>query len=240
VLVTLEEAAAAVPDGASVGIARFSPMALIRKLVELGRKDLHVIGVPVGELAVDYLIGAGAVRSLETSGVDFGEHGFAPNFTRAVEEGRLRVIDSSCPALLMALQAGASGIPFTPVPGLIGTDLLARRADWKLVDDPFHPGRRIVLVPALVPDFALVHALRADPRGNAVTTTKNDDRLLIQAARRVVMTVEEITPDALESLAPSEQVIPSAYIDLLAEAPAGGIRAGDVERHLARETRLAG
>jgi glutaconate CoA-transferase subunit A len=188
----------------------------------------------VGELAVELLIVAGAVRSLETSGVDLGEHGFAPAFTRAVESGTLKVIDSTCPALLMALQAGASGIPFTPVPGLIGTDLLARRTDWKVVDDPYHSGRQVVIVPAIAPEFALVHALRADPRGNAVTSTRNDDRLLIQAARRVVMTVEEITADALESLQPDEQVIPSAYIDVLAEAPGGGIRPEDVERYLAR------
>ena len=228
----LAELAAEVPDGASVAIGRFSPLALVRELIRLGRKDLHLIGVPVGELAVDMLIGAGAVRSIETSGVDLGEHGFAPRFTRAVEEGRLRVTDSSCPALLMALQAGASGVSFTPVPGLIGTDLLARRSDWKVVDDPFRSGYKTVLVPAIVPEFALVHAHRADPRGNAVTSTRNDDRLLIQAARRVLMTVEEITPDALESLQADEQVVPSAYIELIAEAPGGGIRDGDVERYL--------
>jgi glutaconate CoA-transferase subunit A len=233
VLVTLQQAAAAIPDGASVGIGRFSPLALVRELIRSGRKNLHLIGVPTGELAVEMLIAAGAVRSLETSGVDLGEHGFAPSFTRAVEGGELTVLDSSCPALLMALQAGASGIPFTPVPGLIGTDLLARRSDWKLADDPFHPGRKLVLVPAIAPDFALVHALRADPRGNAVIGTQHDDRLLIQAARQVVMTVEEVTPDALESLQPDEQVIPAAYVDLMAEAPLGGIRAGDVERYLA-------
>ena len=226
--------AAEVPDGATVAIGRFSPMALVRELIALGRKDLHLIGVPVGELAVDMLIAAGAARSIETSGVDLGEHGFAPAFTRAVEEGRLRVLDSTCPALLLALQAGASGVSFTPVPGLLGTDLLGRRPDWKVVDDPFRPGAKVVLVPAIAPDFGLVHALRADPVGNAVTGTKHDDRLLIQASRRVLMTVEEITPDALESLQPDEQVIPSAYIDLIAEAPGGGVRAGDVERYLAR------
>jgi glutaconate CoA-transferase, subunit A len=234
VIVDLAGLAAEVPDGATVGIGRFSPLALVRELIALGRRDLHVVGVPVGELAVDMLIGAGAVRSIETSGVDLGEHGLAPQFTKAVEEGRLRVIDSSCPALLMALQAGASGVSFTPVPGLLGTDLLTRRTDWKVSDDPFRAGAKVVLVPAIAPDFALVHALRADPRGNAVTGTKHDDRLLIQAARRVLMTVEEITPDALESLQPDEQVIPSAFIDLVAEAPGGGIREGDVERYLAR------
>src|SRR5919198_733214 len=83
VIVDLARLAAEVPDGATVAIGRFSPMALVRELIALGRKDLHLIGVPVGELAVDMLIGAGAVRSIETSGVDLGEHGFAPAFTTA-------------------------------------------------------------------------------------------------------------------------------------------------------------
>jgi glutaconate CoA-transferase subunit A len=139
----------------------------------------------------------------------------------------------------MALQAAASGIPYTPVPGLIGTDLLRRRADWKLADDPFHPGAEIVLVPALAPDFAVVHGVRADPVGNVVIGIRNDDRLLIQAARRVIVTVEQVSSSALDSLRYDEQVIPAAYIDLLAEVPGGGVNPGEVERYLEREAGLA-
>lgn len=119
----------------------------------------------------------------------------------------------------MALQAGASGIGWTPVPGLVGTDLLRRRADFKVIDDPYEPGRAIVLVPALRPQFALVHGRRADPRGNAVIATAYDDRLLIQAAETVVMSVEEVDEGATDRLHAGEQVIPAAYIDVLTVAP---------------------
>ena len=121
--------------------------------------------------------------------------------------------------MLMALQAGASGIDWTPVPGLLGSDLLARRPDFKVVDDPYRPERKVVLVPALRPEFALVHARRADERGNAVIATTYDDRLLIQAARFVVMSVERIEADATERLHAGEQVVPAAYIDVLTVAP---------------------
>jgi glutaconate CoA-transferase subunit A len=120
--------------------------------------------------------------------------------------------------MLMALQAGASGIGWTPVPGLIGTDLLARRPDFKVVDDPYQPGRQVVLVPALRPQFALVHARRADPRGNAVIATAYDDRLLIQAAETVIMSVETVAAGATDHLHAGEQVIPAAFVDVLTVA----------------------
>jgi glutaconate CoA-transferase subunit A len=121
--------------------------------------------------------------------------------------------------MLMALQAGASGIPWTPVPGLVGSDLLARRTDIKVVDDPLAPGQRVVLVPALAPQFALVHARRADPAGNAVIDTTYDDRLLIQAAGTVIMSVDEVVEGATDTLARGEQVVPAAYVDVLTVIP---------------------
>src|SRR5215831_21289981 len=116
-LLTAAEAVAAIPDGASVALGRPEAMAMVEELIRQGRRDLHLVGVPTGGHAVERLIAAGCARSLESSGVDLGEDGLAPAFGRAVESGALRMIDSSCPAMLMALQAGASGVSFTPVPG---------------------------------------------------------------------------------------------------------------------------
>ncbi len=117
--------------------------------------------------------------------------------------------------MLMALQAGASGVSFSPVPGLLGSDLLQRRPDFRVVDDPYRPGTRIVLVPALRPEFALLHGRRADPDGNVVIGTEYDDRLVAQAARHVVYSVAALREDATGALAGDEQVIPAAYVDAL-------------------------
>src|SRR6266487_2108747 len=111
--------------------------------------------------------------------------------------------------MLMALQAGASGVSFSPVPGLLGSDLLQRRPDFRVVDDPYRPGTRIVLVPALRPEFALLHGRRADPDGNVVIGTEYDDRLVAQAARHVVYSVAALREDATGALAGDEQVIPA-------------------------------
>lgn len=190
-------------------------MALVSKLIERPARDLDLIGVPTGGKAVDLLIGAGCVRSLESSGVDLGEGGFAPHFSHAVETGAIEMRDSSCPIMLMALQAAASGVSFTAVPGVLGSDLVARRADWKVTADPYRPGEQVLLVPALAPEIAIVQALRCDDEGNLVIPIEFDDRLIIQASRTVIAAVPQ-PPAAIESLAPDEQLVPGAYIDAIA------------------------
>lgn len=120
-----------------------------------------------------------------------------------------------------AFQAGASGIPFTPVQGLIGSDIVRVRSDFKLIDNPYDPGRHILVVPAINPEIGLLHGLRADPDGNMVTSAAIDANHIAQASRRVVATVEEIRPDALDSLSADEIVIPSIYFDAIAPAPFG-------------------
>lgn len=218
---SLTEAIAEIPDGASVALGRPGAMALVREVVRQGKRDLHLIGVPTGGLAIELLIAAGAARSLETSGVDLGEHGFAPAFTRAVEQGALDLRDSTCPALLSAIQAGAAGVSFAPVPGLIGTDVQCRRPDFTIVDDPYRPGQRVVLVPAIVPQFALLHGRRADADGNVVLGIEYDDRLVARAAARVIVSVERVEETPATQLAADEQLLPAAYVGDLVVAPAG-------------------
>ncbi len=214
-LTSLADAVAVIPDGASIALGRPAATALVQELIAQGRRHLRLIGVPTGGHAVEALVAAGCARSLESSGVDLGEEGFAPAFTTAVESGRLEMLDHTCPAMLMAIQAGASGVAFTPVPGLLGSDLLAVRPDFQVVDDPFQPGRRVVLVPAIRPDFALLHGRRADLEGNVVIGTEYDDRLVAQAARHVIVSVDEVMDGAGERLGLAEQVILSDYIDAL-------------------------
>jgi glutaconate CoA-transferase subunit A len=217
--ITAREAVAGIPDGAGVALGRPAALFLVEELIRHGRSGLHLIGVPTGGRAVELLIAAGCAASLECSGVDLGEDGQAPAFARAVESGALRMVDSSCPAMLMALQAGASGVSFTPVPGLLDSDLLRARPDFRVIDDPFRPGERVVLVPAIAPEYALLHGRWADPDGNVVIGTEYDDRLVVQAARHVVYSVDELREEAARGLAPGEQVVPAAYVDALVIVP---------------------
>lgn len=223
-LLAAADAIAPIPDGAVVAFGRPPALGLVRELLRQGRRDLELVGVPTGDIAIELLVAAGCARSIHSSGVDLGEYGQAPAFCRAVESGALQVTDSTCPALLMALQAGASGIPWTPVPGLIGSDLMRQRTDIRVLEG-------MAIVPALRPDFALVHARRADPQGNAVIETTYDDRLLMQTARTVIMSVDDVRPGAADTLVRGEQVVPAAYIDVLTVLPYEDSRAA-TERYL--------
>ncbi len=94
-LLTPEEAAALVPDGASIGMIAPAPMAIVRALVKRGARNLHLVGVPTGGLAADLLIGAGCAGSVESSAVQLGESGFAPHFSRAAVDRSVRIMDST-------------------------------------------------------------------------------------------------------------------------------------------------
>src|ERR1700761_1060713 len=136
----LDDALAPIADGAMLAVPRESsgvPMAATRALIRRGVKDLHLVTLPTSSLQADLLIGAGCLATLETSAVSLGEFGPAPRFTAAILAGSIRMLDATCPALHAQFQAAEKGVPFMPLRGLLGSDVLARRVDWKVVDNPF-------------------------------------------------------------------------------------------------------
>src|SRR5207344_791645 len=166
---TLDEALAPITDGCVLAVPRESSgaaMAATRALIRRGIRRLTLIALPTSSLQADLLIGAGCVETLETSAVSLGEFGAAPRFTAAVLNGSIKMKDATCPALHTAFQASEKGVPFMPLRGLIGSDVLKHRPDWKVIDNPFDKDDPIVLLPAIQPDVALFHAPMADKLGN--------------------------------------------------------------------------
>lgn len=224
-IVPLQALAAAVPDGALLAVPKDSSgvaMAATRALVRRGVRGLHLLCVPTSGLQADMLIGAGAVATVETSAVTLGEFGGAPRFCAALRDGSLRILDSTCPAVYAALQAGEKGIPFIPLRGLIGSDVLRHRGDWKVLDNPFSPGDPIAVLPAIRPDVALFHAPLADRFGNVFVGRHRDLITMAHAAKRTLVTVEEITDDdLLQDAARAGAVLPSLYVTHVAVARRG-------------------
>jgi len=232
-IVGVDELAARVPDGASLSVQkgdeRDVPMALAHALIRRGVRGLHVITLPTAAypasgMMVDLLIGAGCVDSVETSGISLHELGAAPRFTQAVKAGRLKVLDATCPAVYAGLQAGAKGQPFAPLRGLIGSDLLRHRGDYRVIDNPYAPGDPIVVVPAINADVAIFHADQADAEGNVWIGRDRDRLLAAHAANRVLVTVDRVVPGCFfddEVLAAG--VIPASCIDALAVVPGAGL-----------------
>src|ERR1041384_4827937 len=166
---SLDDALAPIKDGCVLAVPRESSgvaMAATRALIRRGITHLHLIALPTSSLQADLLIGAGCVDTLETSAVSLGEFGLAPRFTAAILAGTIRMKDATCPALHAGFQAAEKGVPFMPLRGLLGSDVLAHRPDWKTIDNPFDANDPIVLLPAIAPDVALFHAPMADSLGN--------------------------------------------------------------------------
>jgi glutaconate CoA-transferase subunit A len=197
-------------------------MAVTRAIARRGVRNLHLVCVPTSGLQADLLIGAGAVKTVETSAVTFGEFGPAPCFTAALRNRSLRIKDATCPAIYAALQAAEKGLPFIPLRGIVGTDLLRHRTDWKVINNPFAADDPIVVLPAIRPDVALFHARYADREGNVFIGREREVLLMAHAAKTTLVTVEEIVEgNLLEDPARGGAVLPSIYVSAIAVAKRG-------------------
>ena len=198
-------------------------MAMTRALIEIGTTDLTLICVPTGGMQADMLIGTGQVRAIETSAVTLGEAGGAPRFNAAVKEGSIALRDATCPAIHAGLMAAQKAVPFMPIRGLIGSDLLRNRPDWIVIDNPTSVAPDpIVLIPAIRPDAAIFHAPMADREGNVWIGRRRELAAMAYAARETFVTVERITDKRLlddETLAAG--TLPALYVTDIAVAEKG-------------------
>ena len=121
------------------------------------------------------------------------------------------------------LQAAEKGVPFMPLRGILGSDLLQHRPDWRVVQNPFSDAPDpIVLLPALQPDVAAFHALMADEAGNVWVGRRRELATMAHAARRVLATVERRVPgNLLDDERLASGVISAAYVEAVAVEPRG-------------------
>ncbi len=232
--------AARVPDGAFLALPpdySYVPMELVRALIRRRVRDLHLLAVPITGFPADLLIGAGAVKLMEAAAVSLGEAGLAPRFTAAVQDGTLRMRDSTCPAIHTALQASEKGVPFMPLTGLIGSDILANRDDWTVVEDPLEKGGGpITLIPALKPDVAILHAPLGDRFGNVWVGKRRELFTMAHAAKTTLATVERIQDEnLLDDSWTAAGTIPDLYMGGVAVAE-GGAKPLGLEGHYAPDT----
>ena len=227
---SLEDALAPIADGCVLAVPRESSgvaMAATRALIRRGIKRLTLIALPTSSLQADLLIGAGCVETLETSAVSLGEFGAAPRFTAAILKGSIRMKDATCPALHAAFQASEKGVPFMPLRGLLGTDVLKNRPDWKVIDNPFgddssNKSDPIVLLPAIKPDVALFHAPMADREGNVWVGRQRELVTMAHAAERTIVTVEKLHDGSLlDDPTLAAGTLPGFYIDQVAVVERG-------------------
>jgi glutaconate CoA-transferase, subunit A len=241
---SLDEALASITDGCLLAVPRDVSgvaMAATRALIRRGVRRLRLVALPTSSLQADLLIGAGCVESIETSAVSLGEFGPAPRFTAAVLAGAVAVKDATCPALHASFQAAEKGVPFMPLRGLIGSDLLAHRPDWKVLDNPFEGDDPIVLLPALKPDVALFHAPLADRDGNVWIGRDRELATMAHAAARTVVTVEKLHDGNLfDDPWLAAGALGGFYLEAVAVAPKGAWPLGLADHYPPDTVHLAG
>jgi glutaconate CoA-transferase subunit A len=223
-IVSLEALTGRIAPGQSIGVpvaTAGASMAATAALIDAGITGLKLICVPTSGMQADLLIGAGAVSAIETSAVSLGEAGGAPRFNAAVRARHFALSDSTCPAILAGLLAAQKGVPFMPIAGIIGSDLLKVRPDWKVIDSPVGGGK-VVVVPAITPDVALFHAPEADRAGNIRIGRHRELAAMAYAAKSTLVTVERIVDrDLLATEDSAAGVLPSLYVDAVAVAERG-------------------
>lgn len=191
------------------------PSALIREIIRQQRKELWA-AAKFTSLDVTLLVAGGCVTRVDVGWLEVG-----PVIQGAMREGRVKFVEWSNGALAYRHLAGAMGVPFLPMRYLGGTDSFVR-SGAKLVRDPF-TGQNIVLVPAVNPDVALVHAHQADRFGNVrVFGAGIAPKETAMSAKRVIVSTEEIVEIDEIRRRPGLTTIPHYMVDAVVHTPFGG------------------
>lgn len=200
-----------------------TPMAAVWELIRQGRRDLTV-SRNIMSTEGDWLLASGAARRIITSWISQGiVWGISKVMRHFVEAGKVVYEEWSHMSIGLGYRAGAMGVPFLPSRTMLGSDLIRRAAGIKELDCPY-TGERLALIPALVPDVALLHVHRADPYGNAqLDGLPFMDADIALAAHRVILTTERIITNDQIRRAPERTQIPFFCVEAVAEVPYGSL-----------------
>ena len=222
---SIEALAALIPDGASIALGgsflHRGPFALVRELIRQGRKELEIVKQSPG-YDIDILCRAGAVRKVRAGIVAMeGNFGLAPAYRRAIEQGEVDLEEHACASLTAGLRAAAFGVPFQPCGGLHGSDIPELNG-WVAIPDPYGKGEPVYVIPAIQPDFAVIHASEVDARGNVrIAGTYHWDRIMTRAARSVLVVAERLVEGTAFTEAPEATVVPYFMVQAFSIVPNG-------------------
>ena len=207
-VVSMAEAAALVPDDAVVGVGgvmeQMVPVAFLLGLVRRRARGLHCVTVAAG-LSVDLLVAGRCAAEVSCAIVSFEDLGTSRLFRRRVEGGELAFNEH------------------LPTRAALGTDIpRANPGVMKVVDCPF-TGKPLVACAALAPDVSVIHVHRVDASGNAQLDSKHiwHDLVIARAARRVIVSAEELVDEEVVRGSPERTVLPAFVVDAVVVAPRG-------------------
>jgi glutaconate CoA-transferase subunit A len=240
-VVSADEALADLRDGMQIAtggwIFASQPMALVRAVIRKGVKNLRLVAAP-GSIAPDMLIGAGCVSEVSCAFISFGQFGLSPQFRRAAESGEIKINELDGPGLAAGLRAGACDLPYMLIPDL-GTDLPRVNPDSYRSVPRTRGERPLLMVPAIQPDFALLHGQQADEQGNVqLFGGCFFDPMLAQASKKVVVCVDRIVDTATIRKDGRLTKLPAAFVHAVIEAPFGAHPSSSAARYEVDENHI--
>jgi glutaconate CoA-transferase subunit A len=224
---TMQDAVAEhVRDGDALAIEGFTAFicfAAAHEIIRQGRRDLTLCRL-TPDLIYDQMIAAGCARKMVFSYLGNPGVGSLHCVRRAVERGipqPLEVEEYSHGGMVSRYMAGAARLPFFPLRSYLGTDQPKVNPRIRFVASPYGEGQ-VAVVPPLNPDVAILHAQRADSRGNTqIWGLLGVQKEVAFAARRVIVVVEEIVDEAIIRSDPNRTVIPGPLVDAVVHEPRG-------------------
>ena len=221
-IISLSDAIAKyVNDGDTVYAAGFThliPFAAGHEIIRQHKRDL-VLARATPDLIYDQMVAAGCARKVIFSYMGNPGVGSLRIVRNAIEQGKLEWEEYSHFGMITRLQAGASGLPFLPMNQTAAVDLEKANPNIKRIPDPYG-GKDVIVVPALNPDVAIIHVQRADQEGNAhLWGIIGEQKEAAFAARKVILTTEEIVDESVIRSDPNRTLIPSIVVDAVCHVP---------------------
>jgi glutaconate CoA-transferase subunit A len=214
--------AANLKDGDSVAMEGFThliPYAAGHEVIRQGQKDLTLIRM-TPDIIYDQIVGMGQAKKLIFSWAGNPGVGSLHRVREEIEAGRLAIEEHSHAAMANAFEAGAANLPFAVFRGYKGVDLPKVNSNIRSVTCPY-TGEVLATVPAVRPDVAIIHALKADREGNVMLEgIVGVQKEAVLAAKRSVVTVEEIVDD-FGARSANAVILPAWAVTAIVQVPGG-------------------
>ncbi|WP_417673623.1 CoA transferase subunit A [Roseibium sp.] len=214
-----------ISDGDSVAFEGFThliPHAVAHEVIRQGRRDLTVMRM-TPDIIYDQLIGMGCVKKMIFSFAGNPGVGLLRRFRDSLENGwplQVEIEEHSHAAMANAYEAGAAGLPCAVFRGYRGAELTRVNPNIKFIKCPF-TGEELAAVPSLRPDVAVIHAQKANAKGDVfmegITGVQKE---AVLAAKRSIVTVEEVVDD-FGAISPNATVLPSWTVTSVVKVPGG-------------------
>jgi acyl CoA:acetate/3-ketoacid CoA transferase alpha subunit/acyl CoA:acetate/3-ketoacid CoA transferase beta subunit len=196
-------------------------MAVVREILRQKINNLKVISI-VGGIEMEWLLAGKAIGHLVFSFLSMEAFGLASNFRRVIERKEIDSTEIEGLSIIKGLEAAASGMTFFPFPGPFGADIVKESPEYyRVIECPF-TGKEHIAVQAIFPDVAVIHAQRADERGNVqMIGTSASDLDMAKAAKKTIVTVEEIVSPEEICRTKAQTKLSRLDVDMVIEQPFG-------------------